>query len=305
MRHFVKAINLLLIFFVSNSIAQEKTSLMEDAERMRDGLSENWMETSRYIDSWLSGEQSSGSNKSRVNISIEQFIAKGGEWETDLNIRGKLDIPTTKRKLKLYFDSDADDQNSLENKKLNTTQNTFSTIGLGQENTLGSFTFKTELGAKFRIPIDPFARFKAEAEWQLTENWQHGLEQKIWYFHEDGWGESTEYFLFSQLNENYDFRISTEVQFRQEFDEFEYGQFFTLYNHTPNKFWQSYTFGITGSSQPNPQADTYFFAANYLRPIYKDWIFISFDPRLRFTDENSWKANPEIEMRIDILFQGK
>jgi hypothetical protein len=281
----------------------EDKGLMDSAQRMRDGLVQNWLETSRYIDSWLSGEESANDNKSRVNISIEQFVAKSGEWETDVNIRGKLDIPNTKRKLKLFIDTDTNDKSSLEDKKLNTTQDTFTTVGLEQTRDLKNFQFKTQVGAKPRYPVDPFARIKAEVYGNINSEWYNGFKQKIWYFHEDGWGQSSEYFLQTQLNQDYQLRISTEAQYQKQDGEFELGQFFTLYESIPGSHWHSFTFGVTGSNQPNPRVNTYFLAANYRRPIFKDWIFLTIDPRVRFLRQDSWNPNPELELRIDILFQ--
>jgi hypothetical protein len=49
--------------------------------------------------------------------------------------------------------------------------------------------------------------------------------------------------------------------------------------------------------------NTYFLAANYRQPIFKDWIFLTVDPRVRFLRADSWHPNPELELRIDILFQ--
>jgi hypothetical protein len=294
---------ILLLLPLPLSANDEDKKLMDSAQQMRDGLAQSWLRTSRYIDSWLSGEESTSDNKSRVNISIEQFVAKSGEWETDVNIRGKLDIPNTKRKLKLFFDSDTNDQSSLEDKKLNTTQDTFTTVGIGQIRETKNFQVETQVGAKFRYPVDPFARVKAEITGNLSDNWLNGFTQKVWYFHEDGWGESSEYFLQTQLDERYELRISTEAQYQKQDEEFELGQFFTLYERIPGSHWHSYTFGVTGSNQPNPRVNTYFFAANYRQPIFKDWIFLTIDPRVRFLREDSWRPSPELELRIDIFFQ--
>jgi hypothetical protein len=294
---------LLLLMPSSLSANDEDKKVMDSAQEMRDSLAQNWLETSRYIDSWLSDEQSTSDNKSRVNISIEQFIAKSGDWETHINIRGKLDIPNTKRKLKLFIDSDANDQSSLVDKKLDTQQDTFTTVGVGRTRATKNFQFETQVGAKFRYPVDPFARVKAEITGDLSDNWVNGFEQKAWYFHEDGWGESSEYFLQTELNEYYQLRISTEAQYQKQNEEFELGQFFTLYERIPDSNWHSYTFGVTGSNQPNPRINTYFLAANYRRPLFKDWIFLTIDPRVRFLREDSWHPNPELELRIDILFE--
>jgi|TARA_B110000902_G_scaffold266960_1_gene357160 hypothetical protein len=281
----------------------EDKKVMDSAQKMRDSLAQTWLETSRYIDSWLSDGQSTSDNKSRVNISIEQFIAKSGDWETDVNIRGKLDIPNTKRQLKLLIDSDVNDQSSLVDKKLDTQQDTFTTVGIGRTRETKNFQFDTQVGAKFSYPIDPFARVKAEITVNLSDNWINGFKQKAWYFHEEGWGESSEYFLLTELNEHYQLRISTEAQYQKQHEELEIGQFFTLYEHIPGSNWHSFTIGVTGSNQPNPRLNTYFLAANYRLPLFKDWIFLTLDPRVRFLREDSWNPNPELELRIDILFE--
>ena len=296
--------SVLLLFTPLSLLANDKDKgLMDSAQKMRDGLVQNWLDTSRYIDTWLSGEESASDNRSRVNISFEQFIAKSGEWETDVNIRAKLDIPNTKRKLKLFIDSDTNDKSSLEDKKLDTKEDTFTTVGIEQARNLKNVQFKTQIGAKPRYPIDPFARVKAEVSGNLNDMWFNGFKQKIWYFHQDGWGESSEYFLQTQLNQSYQLRISTEAQYQKQDGDFELGQFFTLYESIPDSHWHSFTFGVTGSNKPNPRVNTYFLAANYRQPIFKDWIFLTIDPRVRFLREDSWKPNPELELRIDILFQ--
>jgi hypothetical protein len=294
---------LLLLMPLSLSANDEDKKVMDSAQKMRDSLAQTWLETSRYIDSWLSDGQSASDNKSRVNISVEQFIAKSGHWETDVNIRGKLDIPNTKRQLKLLIDSDVNDQSSLVDKKLDTQQDTFTTVGIGRTRETKNFQIDTQVGAKFSYPIDPFARVKVEITGNLSDNWTNGFEQKAWYFHEEGWGESSEYFLLTELNEHYQLRISTEAQYQKQHEGFELGQFFTLYEHIPGSNWHSFSIGVTGSNQPNLRVNTYFLAANYRLPLFKDWIFLTLDPRFTFLREDSWNPNPELELRIDILFE--
>lgn len=137
-------------------------------EGKRDSISSSWLSTARSIDSWMSGEQSNGKNKSRINLGVKQSFKKTGDWETDLYIRGKLDIPNTKRKLKLFFDSDTNDQNSLEDKRLNDTEGSFSTAGVSREQKLKYFDISNDIGAKFEFLSTPFTALKPSIRENLT-----------------------------------------------------------------------------------------------------------------------------------------
>ncbi len=276
---------------------------LEKAEALRHELSQNWLETSRNIDSWLSSSQSQGMNKSRINLGLKQLIGKSGDMESDFFVRGKLDIPNTKRKFKLFIDSDTDDQRSLEDRKLNVVDDGDTTLGLGRINQSENFKIETDIGAKVRVPFDPFIRTKAVIDGTLNDDWGHGFEQRLWYYHQRGWGESSEYYLLREYDIHHALKISSEAQYQHRDEELELGQFFTLYQNIPENHWRSYTFGITGSNKPNVQVDSYFISTSYKRLIYKDWVALSLDPRLRFPREDSWKANPELEIRIEIFFQ--
>jgi hypothetical protein len=272
-------------------------------EGKRDSISSSWLSTARSIDSWMSGEQSNGKNKSRINLGVKQSFKKTGDWETDLYIRGKLDIPNTKRKLKLFFDSDTNDQNSLEDKRLNDTEGSFSTAGVSREQKLKYFDISNDIGAKFRIPFDPFYRFKAKHKRELNDLWNMGFEQRLWYYHQKGWGESSELYFSRPLSDHHSLTLSTEVQYQKRYEEFEFGQFVTLHQKIPDNHWHSFTLGITGSSQPDQQTDSVFLSASYKQLIYKDWLVFSTKPILRFPDSDNWKPNPELELRLDMFFQ--
>lgn len=269
----------------------------------RDNISKYWLGTSRGIDAWLSGDESVSRNKSRINIGMKQTLKKSGDHESDFYIRGKLDIPNTKRKLKLFFDSDTNDQDSLENKQLNTTDQSYSTVGIGRTNKSNKFIIDTDIGAKFRIPLDPFYRTKIKYEYDLNKDWKNGFEQKLWYYHKKGWGESSEIYFKRDLSDHYALTISTQAQYQKRYESFEFGQFFTLHQNLPGSNWNSFTFGVTGSNKPNPRVNSYFLSSSYKKFLHEDWVLLSVDPRLRFIREDSWKPNPELEFRIDVYFK--
>jgi hypothetical protein len=272
-------------------------------ESKRDSISASWLSTAHSIDSWMSGNESRGRNKSRINVGVKQEFRKYGNNESDFYIRGKIDVPNTKRKLKIFFDSETNDQDSLENKKLDTAEDTYTTAGVGRTKQVKNFSFSNEIGAKFRVPLDPFYRFKAEYDYAINDNWKGDIEQKVWYYHEKGWGESTEFSFSRELSEQYGLRVSTEAQFQNRYKEFEFGQFFTLYQNIADNYWNSFTFGVVGSNQPNPRVNNYFLSASYKKPVYEDWVVVSVNPRLRFPREDNWKPNPELEFRLDVYFQ--
>ncbi|WP_423895903.1 hypothetical protein [Candidatus Pelagadaptatus aseana] len=272
-------------------------------EETRDAISSSILTTARSIDSWMSGEISEGKNKSRINIGVEQSFEKSGEMETDFYIRGKLDIPNTKRKLKLFFDSDTNDQSSLEDKRLNNNEESFSTAGVSRERTGDVFDLSHDIGAKFKIPFDPFYRFKAKHKRELNELWKMGFEQRLWYYHRKGWGESSELNFTRLLGDQHSVIFTTEIQYQNRYEEFEFGQFATLRQAIPGNHWHSFTLGITGSSQPDQQTDSVFLSASYNQLIYKDWLILSARPILRFPDSDNWKPNPELEIRLDVFFQ--
>ncbi len=269
----------------------------------RDSLSSTWLATARSIDSWMSGEESSGRNKSRINIGIKQSFQKSGDHESELYIRGKLDIPNTKRKLKLFIDSETNDPSSLEDKRLNNHDQSFSTAGVSREHTTRNIKISNDVGIRFRLPMDPFYRFKARYLTNLNQQWKLGAEQKLWYYHSRGWGESSEIFFQRQISEQHSLRISTEAQYQKRYEEFEFGQFFTLNQSIEGNHWHAFTLGITGSSQPRPQTDSWYLSAHYKKLIYEDWLVFSANPKLRFPKDDNWKANPEIELRLDMYFQ--
>jgi len=257
------------------------------AETIRDDRSEEVGQLGRYVDSLFAGEDVEDlPNKSYIRLSVQGTASElENRRETDAGIKLKLDLPNTKRRWKLFFESDNRDTERLDQKIRGVVDgtNSESVGGLRLESDRSkNWLFSTDVGVRARIPLDPFARFKARRDWQLGSPWVLTFEHEDWYFHEKGFGTENSLDFHRPITEDYYLSITTAAQFQDRYDVIELAQSVTTTHFIDSRQAIAYGVGVLGVNKPSVKAMAYYVSANYQRRIHKDWLFMEVTPELLF-----------------------
>jgi len=273
-------------------------------DRQRSEISVRVTALGRSLDAWLSGESiGDNSNETYLRIRLNQQATSLDGYHSRLRVDGSLDLPQTSKRWKLIFESDVAELNSLENSVLKNEESTKSIGGLSyQQSTDGPWQISHSIGLRARVPADPFYRFKAQYQQQISDHWSLGYRQKIWHYQSQGWGYNTDITLDRKLEQGRILRVSSEIRYQQESRQTEFSQTIALHSAIKQFETMSYEAGILGVNRPNVRIGDYYVGAQYRRAIRGQWLFLEVRPQLVVSREENWRAEPKLMVNLEMLF---
>ncbi len=287
--------------------AVEETRLVSSwhwLETQRDGVSRNVSNVGRYLDDWLAGEGvGERSNESYLRVKLNQRVSRYDSYEGTARISGRIDLPRATERWKLIFESEDAERTSLSDQRLNNIRPSSISGGfsyrLPERNGL---QMSHDAGVRGRLPVDPFYRFKVRYGKNLNEKWYGGVDSKLYFYHQDGWGQDSRVYFSRTISDGLNFRMDSEMKFSDKRNEFEFGQSFSIHQSLGERETLTYELGVIGISQPNPRTENYFLQAVYRKAIYEDWLVMELAPQLISERENNWKPDPQFQFNLEVYF---
>lgn len=273
-------------------------------ESRRNDLSSDVGSIGRNLDDWLAGEGiGERANESYVRLKLNQRIGRMDTYYSNIRIGGRIDLPRTSERWKLIFESETTEQNSLRDQRLNNINASSFTGGFSYElPERNGWRFNHDVGAKSSIPIDPFYRFRIRYDTAFGEDWFFGLSNRLFYYHQDGFGQDTRMFFSREMTSQLNFRVETEVNYRHEERLTEFGQSVALFQTLGDQQTLSYELGLIGRNRPQKTVDNYYAQMVFRKAIYQDWLVMELVPQLLFEDRYDWKADPRVQLNLEIYF---
>ncbi|SDS24537.1 hypothetical protein SAMN05216421_1171 [Halopseudomonas xinjiangensis] len=289
---------------------------VEKIDPWHDNVSRWVTNTSRSIDGFFgTDDYRAVNNESYLRLTQEfEYMQREG-FDSDTGIRFKLDLPTTKERLRLIIESDPEEtrgtladapaERILRDRNVSSS----SIIGLsqfgGNDKTLAWET-RAGAGVKFRFPLDPYVRLTAERLWGLGEGpWQLESYNRASWFNSDGYSVRTRWDFGRPLDEARHLRFISNVQWREEYDTLEFAQSVELNRILSERSALRYAAAAVGTSFSRPRMNDYVVLAQYRRDLHKDIIFVDVVPELRFTREHDFDPRVGITLQFEMYFRGE
>ncbi|NWO06128.1 MAG: hypothetical protein HLX50_10660 [Alteromonadaceae bacterium] len=259
------------------------------------------------------------SGSSRVLPSNESYLRLGAAAKSETGnladfepeVRFRLEVPTTEEKLKLVIDSETEDLVPLEerdrDRQLVDSERTDSetTGALRYITEIGdAVNFTTDIGGRLRLPPEMFWRAKAGKGWQLSNDWSLAAEQRVYYYHTEGWGARSWFGVNRPLPDGWRFFSSSELEWQHDERKFESAQIFSIRKRLNNRSEIRPRLGVLGESQPEWRTTSYFADVTWRYRIYEDWLFAEFIPALSFPREKNFREQTSILFRLEMYFAG-
>lgn len=282
----------------------EQSRTWQWLESQRNDLSSDVGSIGRNLDDWLAGEGiGERANESYVRLKVNQRIGRMDTYYSNIRLGGRIDLPRTSERWKLIFESETTEQNSLRDQRLNNINASSFTGGFSYElPERNGWRFNHDVGAKSSIPIDPFYRFRIRYDTTLGEDWFFGLSNRLFYYHNDGVGQDTRAFFSREINSQLNFRVETEVNYRHNERLTEFGQSVALFQTLGDQETLTYEVGLIGRNRPLKTVDNYYAQMVFRKAVYQDWLVMELVPQLLFEDRYDWKADPRVQLNLEIYF---
>lgn len=233
---------------------------------------------------------------------------EGGIIDYTTDVRFKLRLPNTQKKLKLFFEtsSEKDPDNistHVENTPASEVKDGDSVLGI--QFTSGDkygWKFKPRLGIHFSSIVDPYVKFRFIREKEYVK-WDLKWHETLQWYDSIGWGVDSYFELSRKITKDDLFRSSTFARWTNEADQFELSQVFSMFHIFSKKKAITYYAGAYGLSEPEVYVTHYLLGANYRRNVYKDYFFIEIEPQIKYQKINDFHAEHSITFRLEINFK--
>lgn len=245
----------------------------------------------------------------RVGFATESEYGDPAQFEPEARFR--LDIPTTRRKLRLVIESESEDLIPLGERQRDRQlteperSDTEATGALRYLTQIGdAINFSNDVGVRLRLPPDAFWRATAEKRWRLDDKWVLNAQQRFYYFHQDGWGERTWIGVGRPVGNDWYFRSSSELEWVHNDKEFVAGQIFSMRKRMNNRLVVTPRLGLLGESKPSWRTTSAFTDITFRYRLHSNWLYAELIPALEFPREDSFKDRASVVFRVEMFFSG-
>ncbi|WP_235937521.1 hypothetical protein [Marinobacter caseinilyticus] len=265
-----------------------------------------------WADRTLSGNpRAAPNNESYLRIGLATESEYGDVAQFEPEARFKLDIPTVEEKLRLVIESESDELIPLSERRRDrqlTEDQRTETDATGALRYLSELSdhinLSNDIGARLRFPPDAFWRARTRGVWSLDENWRFTIDQRIYYFHVDGWGERTWLGFDRTVFDDWHFLSASEAAWVHSDRKFQLSQVFGLYKQLNNRAELNPRLGVLGESKPGWRTTDVFADVTYRYRLYDDWLYGEVIPTVEFPRSYHFKDRVSLILRIELYFSG-
>ncbi|MCG8673592.1 MAG: hypothetical protein MI867_29660 [Pseudomonadales bacterium] len=279
-------------------------------ELSRDNLSSGIERMARGIDRFFAGDEAlDDDNKSFARLRFSGTFEEGESVTDNTELKFRLSLPATQRKLRLVIENDPDDDETLEDKNRpsssdenSTDESTFTAALQVVNSEMSKWKSKGELGVRASTPVNPFVRHTATRRWSLDENWSAKFRQRIAYYKNDGYRANETLNFERRISDDWFFRIKSELEWRETRDSMDAAQVFSFFNRIDDARGVRYSWGTLASSLHHTVIDKSYLAIDYRQLLYKDWLYLNVIPEVEFPRRDDYDSVSSITVRLEVLF---
>ncbi len=232
-----------------------------------------------------------------------------GEMSYGANLRARVDLPGTKRRFKLLFDTDPIEkqdpiERTVDESPAAAVQESDVYASVERERERKGWLIRPSIGVRFNFPLEPFAKLSFTNLFPL-KRWQMRVNENIYWFDDSGFGSDTTFDFDRPLGEDFLFRATSFARWTEETNYFALSEVFTLFQTLSPKRKISYQIGIYGQTQPTWFMTDYLAVIRYRQNLHKDWLFFEIRPQVWWRKINDWDDEVSVLFRLEWLFGQK
>ena len=278
----------------------------------RDYLSEKIVTYTKAVDEFFGDERYfQESNKSVIQLELNQTIAQGGNINFLFEGKAKLDLPAAQRRFQIVLESNPEQKTAGEIKKDQPTAvketakpEQYAASVRYEQSEENRWHFSSDAGAKFEFPLEFFVR--ARGSYAIPfEIWRLKVAESIFWFGTIGLGQTTQLDLERKLSEPVLFRATSTATCFEAPQNCGLRQDWSIFHTFNERSALLYQASVIGVSQPELQETAYVLLMKYRYRLHKDWVFFEVSPQLNFPRTDDFRLNASLLLRLEVLFGAK
>ncbi len=311
-----------LCVFTLGSVAQAANTesdlpvwLQERFEPVHYDLTRMVDNTARNIDQFFGTEDSLFvENQSFLRVALDTRL-QPGDSKLDPSVRFRVDMPTTKKRLRLIIESDIEEplgrlseQGIREVRGGERFDTNNSAVGLEQRSSKDptqAWVQGLGLGVKFGAPLDPYLRYSALRQWNFSESkWQINSSSRVTQFNQRGLQVRTNFDLNKPLDEEKTLRFQTYAEYEERRDSTVFSQTAEINRILDSRTALRYALIVVGEDRGENTIKDYILQAYYRRDIHKNILFMDIIPEIHFPTEGNRDPYVALTFRLEAFFRG-
>ncbi len=249
---------------------------------------------------------------SRIRLGPSVEWSRGGARELSFPVRLHLALPRLENRVQLFLDrwedqwEDADDdtRGSDARRWLDWNEPDRSTrLGL-------QFSPVTQLRQHLKFTggvrlssgeLDPYVstRFRRSVPFDI---WTLRFTQSVFWYREDGVGETTRVEFLRPLGERLDMRTVSAATWSETSRGVDLRQALVFRRWVAEGQAVALALSAAGHTRPTTVADAYAMSVEYRRLIYRDWVFLRLVPEARFPRDRDYAFTPFLVTALEMVF---
>ena len=265
-------------------------------------ISADWLD-SFFRDERMEIEENKNSLRAKMSIFIDEK-----EYDFRQKVRLRLVLPGFEEKFQLMVSSLYDDEEWLSKG----ASSTFDEDRIDDDNFSLSLRYFLKAAKKRNVSFnlgmsfdgllpDPFAgsRFR----WtRVLGEWTFRTTEQFTWFAVSGWEAKSDFDFERPLNEMVFFRTNVNGSWFEDENGFFYSLNNQLYQTIDADRALLYYWNTGFKTFPKNRLSQIGFGANYRTKFWREWLFFSVSPQIRFEDENNFEPITGIEFTIEGVF---
>ncbi len=240
----------------------------------------------------------------RMDATLDDY----GDMSYTGNVRLKLRLPNTKKKLRFTFESDIDKR---QGDVVGQTENTPATAEkdkdyfAGVQASLGKKTgwqFKPSLGLRLGSDVELYTRLRLKRRYEF-DKWSIYWGETPFWFNSTGVGLDSYLEFNRKISKDSLFRIGSFARWTKKTDYFLYNQSFSMFHTLSKKRILSYYVTFSDVSKSAMYSRYYLVGATYRQNIHKDYLFVELVPQIIYQEKNDFNAEHSLILRLEIIFK--
>jgi hypothetical protein len=273
------------------------SALVEDVARGADGL--------------LSGNRlADAPTGSYVSLGGATTVLRAGDGEdtTRAITRVKLALPRTEERLQLLVDrglssltrSDAQRDAEVSLGQAPVDDSPFAALRLLAVDRL-KLRIGTDVGARFRIPFDPFARLRADRSTALGP-WTLLFSETLLTSRLTRFQSTTQFALQRAFSPSLALTLLSDATWRETSRRFDLSQTATLLWQVQDRTLLGFEAGVLGITRPDAVVTAWTLSLRLRHRLHRDWLLFEARPQILFPRDRGFQPVPTLTLQLEAFF---
>lgn len=270
-------------------------------------------EAARFVDSFFDDERLEGEYAdARLRLGASYFIEPGDVSGLQADVNLSVSLPQTEERLRLvvtgaFWRDDEEDEDELRRR---------ARPGSPEEDETSSFAadlryviledLEQNLDARVGLRVRGFVPagvtgLRYRRSWE-PEPWRVRLTNRVEWETLRGFSADSFVDFDARPAEDFFFRASPAIRWREDRSGFAYGFGFALTQRLGERRFLQYSLDYDFSSSPDHGLDQILLRARYRQTLFRTWVFGEIAPQIRLADRDGADGTPGITFRVQAVF---